>query len=302
MADRVEFFVDVADGQRVFCVSIGQGSQVLLVTIACWLAGDVDRLAEGRRVVLIDPRGRGRSDPPRDAQGLSVDTLVDDLDVVRRAVAAERVSVLGWSASGAVASRYAMDYPDHVDRILTVGWIPPRRTATEEADLAEARRRITSRGGADRAALVERLRAGGVDQSDPERFAREEAMAIAATQVPDPGVFDRMKSTPWTEPNEQGSRWLAVSQRLAQAKPRPVSGRLAAPLLVMYGDQDRMPLGASRDWRWTMPDAKLLVLRGVGHYPWLEQPERFFADAGEFLSGSWPRGAEPIDAPPAASQ
>lgn len=258
---------------------------------------------ESALLVLMSTASRTRStDPPSDSEDLSIDTLVDDLEAVRRAVAAERVSVLGWSSSGAVASRYAMDYSDHAERVLTVGWIPPRRTSTDDADLAEARRRITSRGGADRAAFVEQLRADGVDMSDPAMFAREEAMAIAATQVPDPNVFDRMKSTPWIEPNEQDSRWIAVSQRLAQTKARHVSGRLDAPTLVMYGDQDRMPLGASRDWRWTMPDARLLVLDGAGHYPWLEQPERFFADANAFLSGTWPHGAELINYQDAAAK
>lgn len=239
MDEREEFFVDVAPGQRVFCVSIGSGAPVLLVTIACWLARDVDPLADGRRVVLVDPRGRGRSDPPSDPGRLSVDTLVDDLDAVRRAVDAERVSLFGWSASGAVACRYAMDHPDRVDRVLTAGWLPPRRTPTDETDLAEARRRIASRGGADRAAAVEGLRAVGVDVSDPARFAREEAMAIAATQVPNPEVFDHMRSTPWQDPNEQRSRWIAISQGIAKSKARQVSGRLDAPTLVMYGDQDR---------------------------------------------------------------
>jgi pimeloyl-ACP methyl ester carboxylesterase len=295
VVDREEFFVDVADGQRVFCVSIGSGPEVLLVTIACWLAGDVDALADGRRVVLVDPRGRGRSDSPSDAEPFSVDVLVDDLDAVRKAVAADRVSVFGWSGSGAVAARYAMDYADRVERVLTVGWLPPRRTRTSEADLVEARRRITSRRGTERAMFVDQLRTDGVDVSDPARFAREEAMAIAATQVPDPRVFDRMESAPWIEPNEQGSRWIAISQRLAQAEARRVSGQLNAPTLVMYGDEDRFPMSDARDWRWSMPDARLLVLHGVGHYPWLEQPESFFADANAFLNGAWPRGAEPID-------
>ena len=80
-------------------------SSSFLVTIACGLAGDVGPLAEGRRVVLIDPRGRSRSDPPDDTDGFSIDTLVDDLETVRKAVGAEHVSVFGSSASGAVASR-----------------------------------------------------------------------------------------------------------------------------------------------------------------------------------------------------
>ena len=294
MVVREEFSVEVGEGHRVFCESVGSGTQVVLVTIACWLSRDMDRLAEGRRVVFVDPRGRGRSDAPDDDEALSVDTLVDDLDAVRAAIGAEHVNVLGWSASGAVACRYAMDYSDRVERVLTVGWVPPRHTRTSETDLDEGRRRIASRSRAELAVAVEQLRHDGVDVSDPVRFARAEAMAIAVTQVPRSEVFDRMQSTPWVYPNEQRGRWIAVSQRIAQTKPRRVSGHLGVATLVMYGDQDRMPLGAATDWLWTMTDTRLSVLRGVGHYPWLEQPDRFFADADAFLNGHWPGDAVPI--------
>lgn len=296
MTEREEFFVEVEAGARLWCESIGESHDVVLTTIACWMSADMDDLAEGHRVVFVDPRGRGNSDPVPDDYPLSGDTAIDDLERVRRHLGVDRVSVLGWSAAGAVACGFAMRYPERVNRVVTVGWVPPRRRSREEqeGDMAEASRRVAARGGAELAAEVERLRAEGLDQSDPVVFTRVEALAIARTQVPRPEVFDRMASEPWRCHNEQGGRWRSVLGRLQNA-PRPeLSGRLGAPTLIVYGDADRFPFGTGRDWRWTMTDARILFLKGVGHYPWLEDPATFFPPVTAFLDGVWPRDAEAI--------
>ena len=40
-----------------------------------------------------------------------------------------------------------------------------------------------------------------------------------------------------------------------------------------------------------MPNARLLALKGVGHFPYVETPEVFFAAVNRFLKGDWPEGA-----------
>jgi pimeloyl-ACP methyl ester carboxylesterase len=44
-------------------------------------------------------------------------------------------------------------------------------------------------------------------------------------------------------------------------------------------------------------DGRLLLLEGVGHFPYVEVPERFFAAVEEFLLGRWPMGAQPVAEP-----
>jgi pimeloyl-ACP methyl ester carboxylesterase len=40
-----------------------------------------------------------------------------------------------------------------------------------------------------------------------------------------------------------------------------------------------------------MPNARLLVIPNSGHFPFLEQPQKFFAAAELFLQGRWPDDA-----------
>lgn len=53
---------------------------------------------------------------------------------------------------------------------------------------------------------------------------------------------------------------------------------------------------SAREWAAALPDARLLLLQGVGHFPYLEAPEAFFAAVDAFVGGAWPRDAQPVAA------
>lgn len=50
-------------------------------------------------------------------------------------------------------------------------------------------------------------------------------------------------------------------------------GRLACPSLVLWGDRDPyLPIRFAEDYARALPDARLEVLPGLGHWPWVEDP------------------------------
>jgi pimeloyl-ACP methyl ester carboxylesterase len=78
---------------------------------------------------------------------------------------------------------------------------------------------------------------------------------------------------------------------------RAEARRIAAPTLVIHGGADcAVPLGASEAWARAIPDARLLVLPGVGHFPHVEAAPEFFGAVESFLGGAWPTDARPCDA------
>ena len=64
----------------------------------------------------------------------------------------------------------------------------------------------------------------------------------------------------------------------------------------MHGEKDFIPLAGSREWVAGNPNARLLVLPGVGHHPFVERPDLFFPAADRFLNGAWPEGAVAVPA------
>ncbi|MGI5149941.1 alpha/beta fold hydrolase [Plantactinospora sp. CA-294935] len=114
-------------------------------TLASWyftLAGAVNDT--GRRVVMYDLRGHGRSERP--ATGYRLDDFVDDLAGLLAALGVTGpVCLLGNSFGGTVAFGYALRHPDRVSGIVAIESAPP----TEEW-LSRARRRLELPAGRER--------------------------------------------------------------------------------------------------------------------------------------------------------
>ncbi len=48
-------------------------------------------------------------------------------------------------------------------------------------------------------------------------------------------------------------------------------------------DDDEAGVAAGEAWVLGLPDARGVVLPGVGRFPWVEAPDRFFAEVNGFL-------------------
>lgn len=62
-------------------------------------------------------------------------------------------------------------------------------------------------------------------------------------------------------------------------------GTVTAGTLVVAGGADRLtPVAAAEAIRDEIPGARLVVMDGVGHYPWVESPAEFAATVEDFLA------------------
>jgi class 3 adenylate cyclase len=105
------------------------------------------RLARGRRLIVVNPRGVGLSDRPR---GFTVESRMDDVRAVMEDVGSERATLLGWAESAATCALFAASYPDRVRQLIL--WTPWMRQTADRRErerellrLHEARERWGSR-------------------------------------------------------------------------------------------------------------------------------------------------------------
>ena len=56
------------------------------------------------------------------------------------------------------------------------------------------------------------------------------------------------------------------------------------PTLILTGDASIFPMEAHEALRDALPSARLVVLPGVGHFPFIEAPEAFARTLGNFLA------------------
>jgi class 3 adenylate cyclase/pimeloyl-ACP methyl ester carboxylesterase len=97
------------------------------------------KLAEGRRLIVVNPRGVGLSDRPR---GFTIESRMDDISAVLDALAIERASILGLAESAATCAVFAASYPERVDRLVL--YTPYVRGVTDDEHRARALESIRS--------------------------------------------------------------------------------------------------------------------------------------------------------------
>ena len=275
----------------------GEGAATLVVPNANWLWEALQPLAERRRLILYDPRSRGRSSTVTDPRQLSLEEDVADLEAIRRYFGLDRMSLLGSSYHAAITALYALENLDRVERMLLVCPITPRRPGEWIQELPSSEVLIHPPG----MPRLDELRREGIEAEDPVAYCRAwftrflmpaqmgEVSAVARFPVADVCAF----------PNEWPQHAIPlyfdhIVPGMGDWDFRPRLGELRRPVLVMQGTDDLVPLEASREWAAALPESRFLSLEGSGHHPYLERPQEFFPAAEVFLGGGWPEGAEVV--------
>jgi pimeloyl-ACP methyl ester carboxylesterase len=191
----------------------------------------------------------GRIDGPDDV----VFWLLDLWD----AVGLERPVLLGCGLGGWIAAEFAARYPERLSRLVLVD------AYGLQVDGALA---------ADEFALTPPM-------LRPLVFAEPEA-SLAREWLPDAESPERIESALHARVAAARLAWQfpycpKLRGRLARAK---------VPALILWGAQDQLvPPAHAHAYAASLPDARVVVLPGAGHYPWLETPDRFAEEVERFL-------------------
>ncbi|TDD93038.1 alpha/beta fold hydrolase [Actinomadura rubrisoli] len=259
---------------------------------------DLDRelAADGFDVYTYDQLGSGRSQRLKDPTGYTVARQIADLEAIRRRIGAERLVLVGSSWGATLAAQYLAAHPGGVARMVLVSpgalWAPE----WEKSGEGELWDRLTP---------VQRREMDGLENR-PRLIAWSLLMAVdpraAHDLVPDEEIdplFNRLLSTvgsaatcyPERPLHEASSRsgfysnQLTSDDALKVPDPRPALRGTATPALVLRGECDYKKPELAREYRDTLPGAKLVQVRGAGHVIEAEQPAFYRAAVTAFLTG-----------------
>ncbi len=291
--------VGLDDGARLWTVTEGTGRPVV------WChggPGDRDSLAPMSAMVADLVRGHryeqracGRSSggPP-----FTMASSVADLEALRRHWGHRRWVAAGHSFGAALALAYALEHPDRAEAVVFVScvvrldgqpdWYEQYRQARlehmpepERGRYLELRRRRDESGCPDAATQIElrRLsaRADFADPTEAEHRAEQLGAEMAAV-------------------NDSVNRELGADFQRYFAEPsmRQRLRGLRAPVLLVHGAADPRPVAAVQALAAELPNGRLVVLDGVGHFPHWEAPAALRGALRAFLSS-------PSPSPPADS-
>jgi pimeloyl-ACP methyl ester carboxylesterase/putative sterol carrier protein len=258
--DQVE--VEVG-GVRLSCYVAGQGTPLLLLhglgaSKITWLP-ILSALAEHHRVIVPDLPGHGESDKPVGDYSPRfyarvMRYLLDEMDV-------EQAVVLGNSMGGRIALELALRSPGRVAALVL---LDPAVPGLRWRYVLGFTRVFPTEIGAIPFPLRSRLMEIAIRRlfADPGRLP-DEAFSLAAQE------FIRIYRDPRAR-----MAFFASLRHIMTERPEPFFAslrRIRQPALVILGARDRLvPQRLGVRLARLMPNAKLVVLPGVGHVPQFE--------------------------------
>jgi esterase len=226
--------------------------------------------AANYHVIAVDMRGHG--DSAWDAQGAYVvEDYVKDIEALIAELKLRNIVLWGNSTGGRVAQMIAGLHPELVSSVIVedVGPERPREVSNRRADRMSreadgwatrddlyAQAKIENPRTAE--PVLRRLVADGSNQRSDGRIVWKRDPAILNGFVP-------------TE------LWATVR-------------RVKAPIIyILGGASNIVPAETQMDIRQALPQAEIVMLPGLGHYPSDEKPAEFLAVVDRFLAASGAR-------------
>lgn len=291
-----EGFIDAGKGVKLHYRLLGRGGEPVVLIhggpgfTSDYLADDLTTMARNHSLLVYDQRGIGRSTLVSDSTALAAQRYVEDLEAIRKHLGLEQVTLLGHSWGAAPAALYAMQYPERVRRMILVGTIPPERSGLVNAFQAMA----AARDSATLRRMAELSRIRGASPSDLAA-CREYYQLWFTPFFGARTAASRMKGnvcagSPESLKNKQNVDKFTFAS-LGNWDWTTSLNKAVAPTLIIQGELDPLPIQSARKWAAAMPNARLLELKGIGHFPYVEAPQVFFAAVDRFLMGEWPEGA-----------
>ena len=264
-------FVTV-EGLRLHYLEHGAGSPVVLVHGSDGILQDYattifDAVARDHRALAADRPGHGYSERPA-GEPLTLEVGARLLHGLVRALGVERPVLVGHSYGGAVALRYALDYPDETAGLVLLApaayplrGLPHPRVALPGVPLLGPLYLHTLM------VPLERLAAPAPDAAAP----------LGAAPIP---AYQRVASALGARPDQYAAyadEIRRVSDSLAQQAPR--YGEIAAPVVILAGaaDQATPPDRHAQPLHAALPHSRLIMLPDTGHWVHHAHPDAALA-------------------------
>ncbi|HEY2296366.1 MAG TPA: alpha/beta fold hydrolase [Jatrophihabitans sp.] len=268
-------------GAQLYVRDIGTGPPIFVLHGGpdfdhTYLLPELDELADRCRLIYYDQRGRGRSAEGVQPEDVSIASEIADLDRLIDYVGLAAVALLGHSWGGVLAMEYAIAHPARVSHLILLGTAPA--SAVEAERLFEARR--AGRTESERERMTQLAATPAFQAGDPDaetEYYREHFRSALR-----PEDLDRLVARLRVHFTASGVCLArAIEEQLyAQTWGNtagydlvPALAALPIPTSVLHGEHDIVPLDMAARIADAMPAARLTVLRGCGHFAYLERPD-----------------------------
>lgn len=237
------------------------------------LARFLRRLASFSRLIFIDKRGTGMSDPLPQNRPATLEERIDDVRAVMDAIGSERAALLGISEGGPMNILFAATHPERTAALVLFGTFA-RIMQGDGYDLGIARDTLEK----SFAVIAETWGEGYLAKYVGPSLAADPAMVQASAR------YERMAVSP-----HMAVELLRLNTDLDV---RHVLPAIRVPTLVLHRRDERfVPVENGRYLAAHIPGARMVELEGSDHLFFAGDVDRLADEIEEFVTGKRHGGA-----------
>jgi proline iminopeptidase len=233
----------------------------------------LDPLGEIVKLIFVDFRGHGRSGRPA-INTITYEQIADDVNELREFLGYDKVGVIGHSAGGFVALKYAIRHPKNISNLILIDTAP----AFDYMD--------------EMMAIVQRK------NPTPEILATLDAPAAPTAEgfkqqlkILNPLYFFDFNPELKEEVEKKFAATIVNPEAAAlnevlmpKYNVRSKLSKIEVPTLILVGKEDFVcPPSQAQHMHDVIPNSKLTIFERCSHYPFLEVPDEFFRVMSEWF-------------------
>ena len=222
--------------------------------ITDWRA-QIAEFSPTHRVLVLDHRGHGRSEAPKDRDSYTIEAMAGDVEALAAHVGFDHYHLVGHSMGGAVAQEIALRSPGRLIS-LTIEDSGDSFTLSRNEAVANWLRKRMELADTEGMAAVSKM----ASSYPPPPHARPERQQETTERLA------RMSVDGFIGAWNALDRWPGTRDRLHD---------IHTPTLVIYGELDAGLVAAAKRLAEGIDGAELVVIPEAGHSPQEERPELF---------------------------
>jgi proline iminopeptidase len=233
-------------------------------------------------IVYVEVRGNGESSLPPDMNEMNQSDFAGDIDRLRIYLGLDKINLMGHSGGGSITLEYAEDYPTHLEKGILIA---PAVFGDHDEKLRNAYLDLWQDDPKYKNAVKAARNYSDVYKSDAD--ATKALDSIIRLYFSDPDrylpIFNKQAGHSQVSAVTEKAYWAAISRRPPEQQKR--YGAIQAKLLILNGTVDWVcTYEVAERLHQAVQGSVLELYANVGHFPYIEEPDRFFHEVTSFLS------------------
>ena len=278
-----EGFVKTANGQ-LYYQTMGQGDPVIVIhggpgMDQGYLLPGMAALSQKHQVVFYDQLGCGRSTATViDESHITINSFVEDIETLRKALKFEKVTIVGHSWGGMLAMYYAVKYPKNIKKLVLMNTVASSGIHDFVEELEK--RTLPSAGDFEKLKVSQEF-----INSDPQAITQYYRLFFQY-YFHNPKDLEKLNLQLEPKGAATGAKVAKILEESIFVKYTDQHDdlqKLKIPTLIIHGESDVIPMSAANSMAHSIRGSKLVVLKNCGHFPYIEQPTQWLDAVERFL-------------------